>query len=44
MALPVERRISRRELGRAGQAEITVVGNDTLAVLRAGVARLAAPA
>ena len=37
--LPVERRIARRELGRAGQAEITVVGNDTLAVLRAGASR-----
>lgn len=37
--LPVERRIARRELGRAGQAEVTVVGNDTLAVLRAGATR-----
>ena len=37
--LPVERRIARRELGRAGQAEVTVVGNDTLAVLRAGASR-----
>lgn len=37
--LPVERRIARRELGKAGQAEITVVGNDTLAVLRAGASR-----
>jgi len=37
--LQVERRIARRELGRAGQAEITVVGNDTLAVLRAGASR-----
>jgi N-acetylglucosamine kinase-like BadF-type ATPase len=36
---PVERRIARRELGRAGQAEVTVVGNDTLAVLRAGATR-----
>jgi N-acetylglucosamine kinase-like BadF-type ATPase len=37
--LPVEGRIARRELGRAGQAEVTVVGNDTLAVLRAGATR-----
>jgi len=37
--LPVERRIARRELGRAGQAEVTVVGNDTMAVLRAGATR-----
>src|SRR5262245_30483665 len=37
--LPVERRIARRELGRAGLAEVTVVGNDTLAVLRAGTSR-----
>jgi N-acetylglucosamine kinase-like BadF-type ATPase len=37
--LAIERRIARRELGRAGQAEVTVVGNDTLAVLRAGAAR-----
>jgi N-acetylglucosamine kinase-like BadF-type ATPase len=37
--LPVERRIARRELGRAGLAETTVVGNDTLAVLRAGATR-----
>ena len=37
--LPVERRIARRELGRTGHAEVTVVGNDTLAVLRAGASR-----
>src|SRR6185312_17136361 len=37
--LAVERRIARRELGRAGLAETTVVGNDTLAVLRAGASR-----
>jgi N-acetylglucosamine kinase-like BadF-type ATPase len=37
--LPVERRIARRELGRCEQAEITVVRNDTLAVLRAGASR-----
>ena len=37
--LPVERRIARRELARAGLAEVTVVGNDTLAVLRAGASR-----
>ena len=37
--LPVERRIARRELGRAGLARTTVVGNDTLAVLRAGASR-----
>jgi len=37
--LPVERRIAQRELGGSGQAEITVVRNDTLAVLRAGASR-----
>lgn len=37
--LPVERRIARRELDGAGQAEVTVVRNDTLAVLRAGASR-----
>jgi len=37
--LAVERRIARRELGRGGLAETTVVGNDTLAVLRAGASR-----
>jgi N-acetylglucosamine kinase-like BadF-type ATPase len=37
--LPVERRIAHRELDRAGQAEVTVVRNDTLAVLRAGASR-----
>jgi N-acetylglucosamine kinase-like BadF-type ATPase len=37
--LAMERRIARRELGRAGLAETTVVGNDTLAVLRAGASR-----
>ncbi len=37
--LPVERRIARRELARAGLSERSVVGNDTLAVLRAGATR-----
>ncbi len=37
--LPVERRIARRELARAGQAEVTIVRNDALAVLRAGASR-----
>ncbi|GAA0979935.1 N-acetylglucosamine kinase [Acrocarpospora macrocephala] len=37
--LPIERRIARRELERAGQAEVTVVQNDTVAVLRAGAGR-----
>jgi N-acetylglucosamine kinase-like BadF-type ATPase len=37
--LPVERRVAQRELNRAGQAEVTVVRNDTLAVLRAGASR-----
>jgi N-acetylglucosamine kinase-like BadF-type ATPase len=37
--LPAEFRVARRELARAGQAETTVVHNDTLAVLRAGAGR-----
>jgi N-acetylglucosamine kinase-like BadF-type ATPase len=37
--LPVERRIARRELVRADQAELVVVQNDTVAVLRAGANR-----
>jgi N-acetylglucosamine kinase-like BadF-type ATPase len=37
--LPVEQRIAHRELDRVGQAEVTVVRNDTLAVLRAGASR-----
>jgi N-acetylglucosamine kinase-like BadF-type ATPase len=37
--VPAERRIALRELGGSGQAEITVVRNDTLAVLRAGASR-----
>jgi len=37
--LPAEFRIARRELARAGLAEVTVVRNDTLAVLRAGASR-----
>jgi N-acetylglucosamine kinase-like BadF-type ATPase len=37
--LPAERRIARRELERTGLAGLTVVGNDTLAVLRAGASR-----
>jgi N-acetylglucosamine kinase-like BadF-type ATPase len=37
--LPAEHRIARRELGRTGLAELTVVQNDTLAVLRAGASR-----
>ncbi len=37
--LPAERRIARRELERTGLAELTVIGNDTMAVLRAGASR-----
>ncbi len=37
--LPAEFRIARRELARAGLAEVTLVRNDTLAVLRAGAGR-----
>ena len=37
--LPAEFRIARRELAGAGLAEVTVVGNDALAVLRAGASR-----
>jgi N-acetylglucosamine kinase-like BadF-type ATPase len=37
--LPVERRIAQRELESTGQAEVTIVRNDTLAVLRAGASR-----
>jgi N-acetylglucosamine kinase-like BadF-type ATPase len=37
--LPVERRIARRELARADPAELIVVQNDTVAVLRAGARR-----
>ena len=37
--LAVERRVARRELESTGQAELTIVGNDTLAVLRAGARR-----
>jgi N-acetylglucosamine kinase-like BadF-type ATPase len=37
--LPAERRVARRELVRADQAELTVVQNDTVAVLRAGATR-----
>jgi N-acetylglucosamine kinase-like BadF-type ATPase len=37
--LAAERRIAQRELESTGQAEITVVQNDTLAVLRAGASR-----
>jgi N-acetylglucosamine kinase-like BadF-type ATPase len=37
--LPAEFRIARRELAGAGLAEVTVVRNDTLAVLRAGASR-----
>jgi N-acetylglucosamine kinase-like BadF-type ATPase len=37
--LPAEFRIARRELARAGLADVTVVHNDTLAVLRAGTSR-----
>jgi N-acetylglucosamine kinase-like BadF-type ATPase len=37
--LPAEFRIARRELARAGLADVTVVHNDTLAVLRAGAGR-----
>jgi N-acetylglucosamine kinase-like BadF-type ATPase len=37
--LPVERRIAHRELARAGLAAVTLVHNDTLAVLRAGASR-----
>jgi N-acetylglucosamine kinase-like BadF-type ATPase len=37
--LPAEFRIARQELAAAGLAEVTVVRNDTLAVLRAGASR-----
>jgi N-acetylglucosamine kinase-like BadF-type ATPase len=37
--LPAERRIARRELTRAALAQLTVVENDTHAVLHAGAAR-----
>jgi N-acetylglucosamine kinase-like BadF-type ATPase len=37
--LPAERRIARRELLQADQADLTVVQNDTVAVLRAGASR-----
>lgn len=37
--LAAERRVAQRELESTGQAEITVVQNDTLAVLRAGTSR-----
>ena len=37
--LAAERRVAQRELESTGQAEITVVQNDTLAVLRAGASR-----
>jgi N-acetylglucosamine kinase-like BadF-type ATPase len=37
--LPVERRIARRELARANQAELVVAQNDTVGVLRAGASR-----
>lgn len=37
--LPVEKRLALRQLSGAGQAEVTVVRNDTLAVLRAGTRR-----
>jgi N-acetylglucosamine kinase-like BadF-type ATPase len=37
--LPAERRIARSELTRAERAELTVVQNDTVAVLRAGASR-----
>ena len=37
--LPAERRVARRELVRADRAELTVVQNDTVAVLRAGASR-----
>jgi N-acetylglucosamine kinase-like BadF-type ATPase len=37
--LPVERRVATRELAGTGLAAATVVGNDTLAVLRAGASR-----
>jgi N-acetylglucosamine kinase-like BadF-type ATPase len=37
--LPAEHRIARRELARSGLADVTVVGNDTLAALRAGASR-----
>jgi N-acetylglucosamine kinase-like BadF-type ATPase len=37
--LPAERRVARRELVRADQAELTMVQNDTVAVLRAGASR-----
>jgi N-acetylglucosamine kinase-like BadF-type ATPase len=37
--LPEERRVAQRELHAGGQAAVTVVQNDTLAVLRAGASR-----
>jgi N-acetylglucosamine kinase-like BadF-type ATPase len=37
--LPEERQVARRELARLGQADVTVVQNDTFAVLRAGASR-----
>lgn len=37
--LPAERRVAQRELHASGQAAVTVVQNDTLAVLRAGASR-----
>ncbi len=37
--LPAELRVARRELARTDQAELTVVQNDTVAVLRAGASR-----
>lgn len=37
--LPVERRIARAELRRIDQADLIVVQNDTLAILRAGATR-----
>ncbi len=37
--VPAERRIAHRELERTGLARQTVVGNDTVAVLRAGASR-----
>ncbi len=37
--LPSERRVAERELGTAGLAEVTVVRNDAMAILRAGAPR-----
>jgi N-acetylglucosamine kinase-like BadF-type ATPase len=37
--LPAERRLANRELSGAGTAEVTVVHNDSVAVLRAGARR-----